>query len=390
MFFDKFTNVTKKYWSAYLQDVVQAWETEQIVSDGEEILYPTILLCTETRQQFVAELIGASKIYTGLSFKHHKEPSIDRYLNQFNTEVGDPVVFLNTEGNGFRSVCLAQSGDWEEVQKRFPFVQNISSRLVRSGGRGGVFAFGESFKSAKIDDCILVNRYLGAVRVKHILHMTIVRKSMLAKQYEQWLRKFLCEETILSGVLTCKSDRAQDYMLAGQFANIFLFNRLRETTIGEFLKTNPEIIIRAIGTKQFVYEPYLLWVDGPPENTDPAINPDLLIERDDGYYDIYELKTAVLDRESITKGMRRRRRFIDYVEEGIAQLSNYAEYFKYSKNRQFALEKYNIRVDNPNLVLVVGNMENADKAEVEEACRRLNRITIIDYDSLMQLFLRSD
>ncbi len=370
MFFDKFITVTRKYWSAYLRKVVKLWENKQIVSDGNELLYPIILLCTETRQQFVAELIGASKIYTGLSLKRHKELSIDQYLNQFHTEVGDPVVFLNTEDNGFRSLCLAQQGDWEEVYKRFPFVQNIPSRIVRSGGRGGVFAFGEDFKSARIDDCILVNRYLGAIRVKHILHMTIVRKSMSSSHYEQWLRRFLYEENIVSGVLTCESDRAQDYILAGQFANIFLFNKLRETTIGEFLNSHPEIITRAIGTKQFVYEPYLLWLDGPPENTDQAINPDLLIERNDGYYDIYDLKTAVLGKESITKGKRRRRRFIDYVEEGVAQLSNYAEYFEYSKNRQFALEKYNIRIDNPNLVLVVGNMENADKTEVEEACSR--------------------
>jgi hypothetical protein len=114
-----------------------------------------------------------------------------------------------------------------------------------------------------------------------------------------------------------------------------------------------------------------------------------MIERNDGFYDIYDLKTALLNKTSITKGERSRRRFIDYVEEGVAQLANYSEYFDYSKNCQFASEKYGIKVKNPNLVLVVGNFENANKTEIQEASRRLKNLTIIDYDSFLQLFLLS-
>jgi hypothetical protein len=131
------------------------------------------------------------------------------------------------------------------------------------------------------------------------------------------------------------------------------------------------------------------WVEKVEQNKDEAaINPDLMIERDDGYYDIYDLKTAALDKFSLTKGTRARRRFIDYVNEGIAQLANYEEYFTFPANREVAWQKYRIKVEDPNLVLVVGNFDNVNRVEIDEASRGYRNITIIDYDSLMQLFLK--
>ena len=124
--------------------------------------------------------------------------------------------------------------------------------------------------------------------------------------------------------------------------------------------------------------------DGSHDDEEKAINPDLLIRRQDGFYDIYDLKTAVLDRTRITKGAKRRRRFIDYVEEGIAQLAHYRSYFTSERNAAHAFAKYGVRVSKPNLILVVGNYDNAKPRELEEASRKLGGISIIDYDSLLQ------
>lgn len=190
------------------------------------------------------------------------------------------------------------------------------------------------------------------------------------------------------GVHTCTPEKGFALALAGQFANTYLIPRMRETTIGEFLNLQQEIIKKAIGTKKFIYEAHLPWLESHPPNTDEAINPDLMIQRDDGFYDIYELKLPLLDKKSLTKGVRKRRRFIDNVNEGVAQLANYSEYFTFEKNRELALTKYDIKVNNPNLVLVIGNYENANKDEIEEASRpQLQNISIVDYDSLLQMFL---
>jgi hypothetical protein len=111
-----------------------------------------------------------------------------------------------------------------------------------------------------------------------------------------------------------------------------------------------------------------------------------MAQREDGFFDIYDLKTAALDRMRITKGEQRRRRFIDYIEEGIAQLAHYREYFTFEGNCQIAEKKYGIKVRNPRLTLIAGNIENADVREVTEACRRYPEIALLDYDTLAQLF----
>lgn len=95
------------------------------------------------------------------------------------------------------------------------------------------------------------------------------------------------------------------------------------------------------------------------------------------------------NKQRITKGRHSRRRFIDCVEEGLAQLANYEEYFKFRRNVEWALSKYKVKINNPNLILVVGSYENASKDEINEATRRLKpNYQIIDYDTLNSLFLK--
>jgi hypothetical protein len=168
---------------------------------------------------------------------------------------------------------------------------------------------------------------------------------------------------------------------------MYLFPGLRETTIGEFIKLHPEVVKEAFKTTHFEYEPYLKWIEHDGTCQDDAINPDLLTKRDDGFFDIYDLKTAALERTNVTKGGRRRRRFIDYVEEGVAQLANYREYFEYPGNAEYAKSKYAIQIKDPKLVLVVGSWENSDINEVNQACRKYKGIEVIDYDTFCHLFI---
>jgi hypothetical protein len=388
MRFERFVEITQHTWHAYLKHIAHAGARGLLDSGGGSVLYPTHLICTNIGSYFVAELIGASRTYEGLLLKRHKEKSIDRYLNQFNTDASISAITLDAAYQSIRNLLIAHSTDLDEIRKRFPFVDRHESRLMRMDGSGAVIGFGEDFHSARIDNCLLVNTYVGAVRVKHVLHMTILTQGVSDDEYAGW-RQESFRDVMVRGIHTVAHEKEEAHALAAQFASIFLFQGLRETTIGDFLRGHPEILRRALGTRKFIYEPYLPWIEGPPENSDVAINPDLLIERNDGYYDIYDLKTALLDKVSITKDERRRRRFIDCVNGGVAQLSHYAEYFTYPANQQLARDKYGIEVKDPSLILVVGNFDNANPSEVQEACRPLSgsRTTVIDYDTLLQLFV---
>lgn len=385
MNYQRFIELTKEYWNKYYKRVVEGIAHGEITPKGK-ILFPNILLVTKSNKYFAAELIGAKETFDGLTVKEHYEPSINRYLNQFSENPSNCIVSVS-ENMVFQNICFTQV-ELSEIESRFPFVR-IFKTFIASEIAESIFLFGKRFNSLRIENCLLVNAYLNAIRAKHILYLTVIKEDVLASEYKEDLIKYF-NSIEVHGIHTCLGDEGHSLTLASQFTNAFLFPKLHETTLGEFLKTHPEIIKRALRTKKFLYEPYLPWLETHPNNTDEAINPDLMVERPDGFYDIYELKLALLNKTSITKGKRKRRDFIEYVSSGIGQLANYEEYFSYKKNCDYAFEKYGIKVKNPNLILVVGNFDNTNKAEVEESCRQLKEnISIIDYDSLLQLFLLS-
>ncbi len=390
MFFDKFVKTTVSWWDSYLRNVADNKKKGTLIGSKDcEILFPNILLVTHVKGFLIAELIGARKEFEGLKVIIHKENSIYRYLSQFDDEEPIPLINLNSKCLGLRFLCLAQEVDFQELKKRFPFVELYSNKLVRARGKGSVVSFGNDFSSCCIENSVLVNRCNNTFRCKNILELLIVKRSTSKNELIE-LFEYTTKGNVAKGVHSVLMGREESLIVAGQLQNMYLFPHLRETTLGEFINSHPEVVKKAFKTTHFEYEPYLDWLEHDGTVEDKVINPDLLVKREDGFYDIYDLKTAVLTRSSIVKGGRKRRRFIDYVEEGVAQLANYREYFEYPKNRELAKKKYGIEVNEPKLVLIVGNWENTDITEIKEACRRYKDVNIIDYDTFTHLFIGAD
>jgi hypothetical protein len=385
MLFDKFVKETYSWWTSYLELIVKAHEEGTLDSGTGILLFPNILLVTKCDGYFVAELIGASKTFNGLRIKKHREPSIYRYFSQFDASEPDPCMHLDGGHHGFRFICLAQEAEFEAVKSRFPQIELYGSKLNRVGGHGSVFSFGDNFSSCAIENCVLVNKREHVYRCKNILSAYVV-KSGISKMELVGLFEWTTADGQVKGVHTV-ADNEDKLVVSGQLQSMYLFPSLRETTIGKFINLHPEIIKKAFKTDHFEYEPYLEWLEHDGTCEDRAINPDLMVKRQDGFFDIYDLKTALLNKSNVTKGGRKRRRFIDSIEEGVAQLANYREYFSYQKNAEHAKEKYGIIIKEPNLVLVVGSYENSYIDEVNQACRRYEGIDIIDYDTFCHLFI---
>jgi hypothetical protein len=386
MVFEKFESEVKDIWHRYLKFISDMDARGNLDSKGGSVLYPNILLVTNCSGFYIAELVGAVREYQGLTLKRHKEKSIYRYLNQFDDSEPDPCMHLDGAGTGFRFLCLAQDADFKAVSERFPSIELYGSKLNRIGGKGSVFSFGENFESCSIENCVLVNRLDHLYRCKNILSAYIFKSKITKEKLTEFFNEVLGKNEV-KGVHTTQGNSQERVFVAGQLQSMYLLPGLHETSIGEFLNLHPEIIKKAFKTDHFEYEPYLEWIEHDGTCDDVAINPDLLIKREDGFYDIYDLKTAALAKKNITKGGRKRRRFIDYVEEGVAQLANYKEYFVYPKNADHARNKYGIRIKEPKLVLVVGSWENSALEEVNQARRRYPDIEIIDYDTFCHLFI---
>jgi len=183
------------------------------------------------------------------------------------------------------------------------------------------------------------------------------------------------------------TNNTTNMQLHSHLVNLFLSPQVRETTINKFLEENPEVLIRAVGAKKALHEKSLDWIEPFMPEGERSIQPDILVQNSEGFYDIYELKTALLLKKNITKGKRKRRRFIDIVEEGLSQLANYDDYFKSVPNLEYAKVKYGIDVKEPKLCLIVGSMENYSDEKVAQALRKSPHMSVMDFDSLANAFL---
>jgi hypothetical protein len=289
---------------------------------------------------------------------------------------------------GINGGLLSKTIDQDKLKNRFGFLNHWpDTTIFRTNAEDGpLITFSENFQSFFINNCVLVNSLNEFYRVKDIVHMTIINKDYSKDLYILELNKNLNED-MLFGVKYCKEEKIEDYVLS-QFVNTFLIPNVRETTIGEFLSKNSSFLQKALSCEKFLYEKELEWIEGNPNLDEKFINPDILLKNEDGYFNICDLKLPKLDKKNLTKGKHKRRRFVDNVQEGIAQLANYEEYFRFDRNKEFAKSKYNIEVHNPELILIVGNYENLKAEEVREAARSLkSNYRIIDYDTLNALFL---
>jgi hypothetical protein len=385
----EFTNVCHEFWDSYFS-WVYSLQLQGMVkpADKKVMLYPQIILCTQTKNNFCFELIGSSKKYNGLIVKKRKQNCIYEYLGQFpKGDDGGSMFHLNSGGGGFQALCLSHEVNFEDVEKRFPMVSLYKSRLVRSGSNDCLFEFGKEFIDVYFSNCVFISVKGSLCRSKHIIELRVVRKNIQKDCLIKSLNDYVKDSAEVKGVSTVDPIIEKEYLIAGQLQSLYLTPSMHETTIGDYLNENREILCTALGVKSFVYEPYLDWVEKPEEMLDKAINPDAMLERNDGFYDICDFKTGLLSKRKLTKGERRRRRFIDGVNEGLAQLANYEEYFEFNKNKQHAFEKYNIVTDDINKVLIVGNFDNSIEQEFYQALRPFKNVMVIDYDSLIQRYL---
>lgn len=386
MIFEKFIQTTQDWWHSYFKQIQEAEKRGNLSNDSMTILYPTMLIITKFSGHYTAELIGASREYRGLIVKQHREKSIHRYLNQFDEKDTSSLIHLDAKLNSLRFLTISTNVQLDSLLQRHPQVDLYKSTLMATFDPDCAISFGANFESACIENSTIVNSRGNLYRVKNILALYIFAKNTSRGHVEELFNSTIKDNEV-KGVHTIE-DSEVIKTITSQLQNMYLQPGLRETTIGEFIKNHPEVVKLAFNTKHFEYEPSLEWLEHDGTCQDSYINPDLIIENDTGHWDIYDLKTALLDKQRITKDSRKRRRFIDYVSEGISQLANYREYFNYEKNRSHALDKYGIKVCNPKLVLVVGNWDNFDPEEVSQASRSLDKsIEIIDYDTLTQLIL---
>jgi hypothetical protein len=256
----EFSGVSLEFWNAKLKDIAMAEKFGVIHPPGATILYPAILLRTETRQFYIMELIGSTPSYTPLVEKRHKEPVIDRYFAQFDFEPSNAIMKLSGVDTGFANIGFQNEGVEEKLSARFPYLADRFKTWFVSGLESrGLIEIAPGAKFVFFEDCILVNDFSDAVRIKHLNMVIVVAKQTTRYDYNRYLTEHFAGPEMHGVAMVPPQREARGRQIAVQFANVFLTPNLRETTIGEFFRTHAEFIRRAFCSPRFVYEPYLEW-----------------------------------------------------------------------------------------------------------------------------------
>ena len=387
---ENLSKIICEYLSDYFSQIWRAVDLNQIKpSPNRPFLYPSHLLVIESDEHFIIEIIGyRSDFSTSLRVCMRRIKSTMDHFDQFATRDNKPALAIDTGYLTLEGIVLCRTDENEKLISRLPVLRGFGQRyrLFRADGTGSLISFGTNVQACVLKECFFVNANNGTNRLKMVNYGIVLGKQTDSRSILDLLQREFPPMSC-HGVIEPCNELAEAMLVTGQLQSLYLSPTVHETTIGSFLTEHPQIITATLGARNHIYEPHLVWVQRPPGVEASAINPDMFVSRDDGFWDIVDFKTAALDRMSLTRGGHNRRRFVDYVYEGIAQLANYANYFEYPENRRYAEEKYGIRISAPNLFLIAGSMENYDPSHVLEALRAHTAVSIIDYDTIVQAYL---
>jgi len=143
-----------------------------------------------------------------------------------------------------------------------------------------------------------------------------------------------------------------------------------------FFEANPEFLF--LGTRyKKIFPQIVLEREGKSD-----LVPDFLLERvTDGYCDILDIK---LPDKVVLAGSDERRRFSYAVEDSIAQVSEYREYFNDPPNRDNIERKHGIKIYKPNILVLIGDSRNIDVEELIRIRDRRKDGEVITYSELVR------
>lgn len=388
MLFDQFCNHTSEIWNNYLSMVQSA----DLKYNGTPLFSNTAVF-TNFSDYFSFELYGLSRsIPKRIGIIKQKGDSIYDLIDLFNLKESAPQFNVGRGIFRLSNLCISHEGDSNLVADRFPIEKIYKTKIIRQGGKGSLLKFNEDFKFCALDNVLITNSYNNIYRSRNIIFLCIFKKNITKRELGDFFEQVLFESDEYNrvfGAFVCGTISEEYIATVSELQNVIVTPSSRETTIGHILSEHSHILKYTLNSDNIIYEPYLKWIESDLDPGREAINPDFLVKNMSGGYDILDLKLARFDKGKMYKGSIPRRRFVDYVNEGISQLYNYKKYFEFQKNREHALHKYGVVVENPKLILVVGNLENLPPEEVSRAMAPYKGLEIIDYDTLVSLFINN-
>ncbi|TDW17208.1 hypothetical protein [Kribbella kalugense] len=355
----EFVKVNGQFWGEHLKGVSEHLPVSHRTELPGPMLFPRMMVLTETPDWNILELVGLSREYRSLEVRRQKLGSVEEYFG-----LGDGgTVVANLEGqNWFSDATIATQAGRRALDERFPSaVKMLGNEVVGPADELLRFAPGNY---STFDRTLLVQTAGDSLRPHWVFFALAIHRSEPADKYLDFLRNYINSRPHLDpvGTLSLPIDAAE--LKAEAFESTYLAHGLQDATVDQFLDANETILLSAFGATRLIRQPSL-----------DELHPDFILERADGSHIIGRLELPVVD---VVNGKKRRRVFRIPVSESAADLTQYAEYFATEENRSQVKTKYDVDVNEPRKLLIVPSQETVVPAAGVE---------VVDYDTILRLHL---
>jgi len=390
-----FIQIVADFFEEWLTIVSNNISSGQLKVNGQ-YSYPKMLRIGESPDHFIAELIGATKIDKSNKYQIERPKSAEKVENTssfFNPgfSVDDKqkaALTISTSNNKAAGICLCTKYDEKIFNNKINFPK--SNIIVKSENNDVPLIIKPSCDFLIFSQVDLIRTDSFRILFRTISTAIIIKKTTNKERLINWLEEKKIIEyppPIGIDILGLNPNSSTTETFARELCSL-TSQQVNEPIIDRFINTNKSYFAEALGYNEALSKPRLQIINKKGWDKD-YLEPDYLMKNENGTYDILDLKKALLTQKSITIGGKSRCRFNAYVNELIAQLNGYKNYFADEQNRKWALENKGIKINNPRLIGIVGDHNNFDKYKVEMALEQYkDSIVIISYEELINLLMK--
>ncbi|MEU4607850.1 hypothetical protein AB0F43_33110 [Kribbella sp. NPDC023972] len=362
----EFVKVNTQFWGDHLKSVSEHLPTSHGGELPGQLLYPRMMVLTETPDWNILELVGVSREYRNLDVRRQKANSVEEY---FGIADGTPVLTLPGE-NFVKDATVATETGRRELDSRFPAARKIlGAEYVGPGDQLLQFAPGNY---STFDRVLLVHTAGPSIRVHWTFFALAIHRSEPAGKYLDFLRNFASAAPHLDPVGTLSAPRGDEGLKSEAFTSTYLTHGLPNATVESFLAEHESLLLTAFDATRLIQRPLLEWRDGDATD-EVGLTPDFILERADGSHIVGDLGLPLRE-----PGKKHRR--ATTIPEGTAQLARYDDYFSTPENQAFAQTKYGVTA--PRKLLVTSTQQLVTAAELAQS-----PVEIVDYDTILRLYL---
>jgi hypothetical protein len=398
-----FINTVGDFFDTWLKSVALRINRGEIRID-EPYSYPTVLRVGKSPSHYIAELLGSTDIppfHQNYKLRRPRSPEKCKSTTSFfnpGFEVGPGqkscIQFADSvQCRAFVGFALCTEYDKALFEKKVNF--SISDVIIMPPDAEVPLSIPPSVNYILFSHTDLVRTDSFRVLFRTISTAFLVKRSSTQDELLNWLTRTALDPSVNIPYMALSRQGHPDILglnvgfdassegFARQLASLS-DQDIDEPVIDRFIQAHANQFAGALGCKRALSQVELQWIEREPD--DPKVSkPDYLLEREDGYFDILDLKRAAL-RYKLTVGKKARLRFSSYVGELIAQLKGYERFFRSAANRKWAMDNYGVKVRSPRLIGVVGNYDSFVRENIDLALEQYkDSVVILSYQEIVHL-----